>query len=198
MILQNSKLQMPLVFTILLISHLIIISTATAQQPQNQDHQLGGASTANVHPFHASLSREFLDAHNKVRAHAGEPLFTWDNHLARYARRYASLRSQDCQMVHSSGPYGENIFWGATNHWTPTDAVRAWTHEHRFYDRTANTCESGRVCGHYTQIVWRDSTRLGCAYARCLNGGVFVVCTYDPPGNYVNERPFGDGSDGDN
>lgn len=48
----------------------------------------------------------------------------------------------------------------------------------------------GKMCGHYTQIVWRDSVRLGCASVNCLNGGMYAICSYDPPGNYIGESPF--------
>lgn len=60
----------------------------------------------------ASQSREFLTAHNLVRLHLREPPLKWDRRLTRYARRFASQRIVDCKMVHSFGPYGENIFWG--------------------------------------------------------------------------------------
>ncbi|KAF8396669.1 hypothetical protein HHK36_018294 [Tetracentron sinense] len=137
--------------------------------------------------FHA---REFLIAHNKVRLHFREPPFVWDKGLAHYARRFAAKRAKDCKMIHSFGPYGENIFWGGLNHWTPTDVVRSWVREHRFYNRAANGCTQGRLCGHYTQIVWKESVRLGCARVQCNNGGIFAICSYDPPGNYINENPF--------
>jgi hypothetical protein len=45
------------------------------------------------------------------------------------------------------------------------------------------------VCGHYTQIVWRNTKSVGCAVAR--GKGVEVwVCNYDPPGNYAGQRPY--------
>ncbi|KAB1223967.1 Pathogenesis-related protein 1C [Morella rubra] len=138
-----------------------------------------------------SLSKEFLFAHNKVRQHVGEPLLTWDRKLARYARRCATQRFLDCRMVHSYGPYGENLFWGKQDHWTPTEAVQSWVREHRFYDPQNNFCDPGQMCGHYTQIVWRDTLRVGCARKKCKNGGLYIICEYDPPGNYVNESPFG-------
>lgn len=132
----------------------------------------------------------FLAAHNKVRLRAREPPFAWDPKLESYARRYAQKRRRDCQLIHSAGPYGENIFWGGGDQWKVEDAVALWVKEHRFYDRGTRTCMQGRKCGHYTQVVWRDSTRLGCARIQCVNGDTFVVCCYDPPGNYIGENPF--------
>lgn len=50
--------------------------------------------------------------------------------------------------------------------------------------------------GHYSQLVWADTTNVGCVTKYCPNGlantgpGVapyFTVCNYSPPGNYVGE-----------
>ncbi|CAI9101142.1 OLC1v1038401C1 [Oldenlandia corymbosa var. corymbosa] len=138
----------------------------------------------------AGEEKAFLAAHNKARLHAGEPPLVWDAKLAAYARQYAQQRSVDCNMVHSKGPYGENIFWGGGSQWTANDAVAMWIREHRSYDRASMKCEAGKMCGHYTQVVWRDTVRLGCAISRCVSGDTFAVCSYDPPGNYVGENPF--------
>jgi uncharacterized protein YkwD len=140
---------------------------------------------------HLSVRREFLHAHNNVRRHFNEPILKWSRKLARYARRWANKRFLDCQMIHSYGPYGENLFWGKYDHWTATEAVQSWIREHRYYNPHTNECAPGQMCGHYTQIVWRDTSRIGCARKKCLNGGLFVICVYDPPGNYINESPFG-------
>ncbi|MQM04908.1 hypothetical protein Taro_037703 [Colocasia esculenta] len=137
------------------------------------------------------LARQFLASHNAARAGLGLPPLAWDKRLARYAQSYASQRRRDCALVHSGGPYGENIFWGSGRGWTPAQAVAAWVAERRWYDYRANSCAPGQMCGHYTQIVWGSSRRLGCASVTCSAGkGVFIVCNYDPPGNYIGERPY--------
>lgn len=138
-------------------------------------------------PFFA---REFLSAHNKVRMNVTHPLLNWDRKLARYARRWGMKRVADCKMIHSYGPYGENLFWGALDHWTPTEAVESWSKEKQFYNPQNNACSEGEMCGHYTQIIWKDSIKLGCTRVKCQTGGVLMICEYDPPGNYVNESPF--------
>lgn len=138
-----------------------------------------------------ALSRQFVQAHNEARQQLNQPPLTWDRGLARYARRWAMRRFFDCRMTHSYGPYGENIFWGGRDHWTAAEAVESWVREAQFYNPNTNECTPGEMCGHYTQVVWRDTLRVGCARMRCLNGGLLVFCEYDPPGNYVNENPFG-------
>ena len=63
----------------------------------------------------------------------------------------------------------------------------------QYYDHDSNTCSApeGESCGHYTQVVWRASTSIGCARVVCNNNrGVFITCNYNPPGNFNGERPF--------
>ncbi|XP_043718122.1 pathogenesis-related protein 1A-like [Telopea speciosissima] len=120
----------------------------------------------------------------------GEPLMKWDKSLARYARRFAAKRVADCQMIHSNGPYGENIFWGARNIFSPSQVVAEWVNEKHYYNRTDNICAANKICGHYKQVVWRDTVRVGCSMVQCLDGGAYAICSYSPPGNYRGEDPF--------
>ncbi|KAF3487224.1 hypothetical protein F2Q69_00052066 [Brassica cretica] len=115
----------------------------------------------------------------------------WNETLATYAQSYAYERARDCVMKHSSGPYGENLAagWGTMN--GPV-ATEYWMTEKDNYEYATNTCDGGEgVCGHYTQIVWRDSVRLGCGSVRCKNDEyIWVICSYDPPGIYIGQRPY--------
>ncbi|KAK2987450.1 hypothetical protein RJ640_018587 [Escallonia rubra] len=86
-------------------------------------------------------------------------------------------------------PYGENLAKGSGD-FTGKAAVDLWVGEKQYYDYNSNSCASGKVCGHYTQVVWRKSARVGCARVRCNNGWWFITCNYDPPGNYVGQRPY--------
>ena len=134
-------------------------------------------------------------AHNAVRASAQPapepalPNLVWDAELAQVAQSYA----QGCVFQHSGGPYGENLY-AATGTPGVIDAVTAWADEAAQYDYESNGCSA--VCGHYTQIVWRDTARVGCGFADCnpLQGagfsGRYWVCNYDPPGNFVGEKPY--------
>lgn len=134
--------------------------------------------------------QDFLNAHNSARAAVGVGQMTWDNKVASYAQQYAKSHIGDCSLVHSGGPYGENLAWSSGD-LSGTDAVRMWVNEKANYNYGSNTCASGKVCGHYTQVVWRKSVRLGCAKVRCNNNkGTFIGCNYDPPGNYIGQKPY--------
>lgn len=129
-------------------------------------------------------------AHNEARAAVGAPPLSWSDKVTGAAESWAAeLASRGCDLQHSTGgPYGENLYWSSA----PQDArevVASWTDEAQHYGARKNKCARGEVCGHYTQVVWADSRELGCAVASCGAAQVWV-CNYDPPGNYLGQRPF--------
>ncbi|KAH6813463.1 pathogenesis-related protein-1-like protein [Perilla frutescens var. frutescens] len=146
------------------------------------------AATIAVDPANQNSPQDFLDAHNRARAAVGVRPLAWNDTVAKYALHYAHERYGDCEMEHSMGPYGENLAegWGRLS---AVDAVGMWVSEKSCYDYYSNSCVGGE-CLHYTQVVWRDSTHLGCARLQCHNGWLFVICSYDPPGNYIGQRPY--------
>eukprot|EP01018_Ginkgo_biloba_P006477 Gb_11049 [translate_table: standard] len=107
------------------------------------------------------IQQQFLSPHNDARSAVGVGPLQWDDTVAAYAQNYANQRSGDCAMIHSGGQYGENLFAGSGKDYTPADAV-----------------------------VWKNSVKLGCARVVCGNGGNFITCNYDPPGNYVGQKPY--------
>ncbi|KAM7543066.1 hypothetical protein Aperf_G00000005156 [Anoplocephala perfoliata] len=78
--------------------------------------------------------------------------------------------------------------------------MNGWFNENQDYNYGTNQCSA--VCGHYTQMVWANSNRLGCAYTLCdtltnaPNPGplYFFACQYKSPGNYVGEKPYESGA----
>ncbi|MCL7041053.1 hypothetical protein MKW94_021078 [Papaver nudicaule] len=140
-----------------------------------------------IHTSQAQTSQQqYLDAHNAARAEVNVGPLVWDNNVAAYAANYANQRAGDCNLIHSGGPYGENLA-GSSGNLAIGRAVSLWVSEKSQYDYQSNSCQG--VCGHYTQVVWRNSVRLGCASVTCNNGGTFVICSYDPPGNFRGQRP---------
>jgi len=132
-----------------------------------------------------------LERHAHWRKIVGLPALTWSDEMAELADDWArTLKKKGCQMSHRpNNNYGENIFWGTVGHYTAADAVDAWASEKADYDYASNSCNPGKVCGHYTQIVWKNTTEVGCAKIVC-NGNVVWVCNYNPPGNYIGQKPY--------
>ena len=129
----------------------------------------------------ADDAQSLLDAHNGFRDRYCVPAMTWSSDLAASAQSWA----EGCSMSHSSGGnYGENLAWGANL--DAAYAVQLWTDEAGQYDY-AYPAFSGST-GHFTQVVWRGSTELGCGMAAC-NGQNFWVCRYSPSGNYEGQFP---------
>lgn len=135
-------------------------------------------------------------AHNAVRASVNPapttpiPPLTWAGDVAAVAQAHA----EKCVFEHSSSPFGENIY-ATSGGATPQGVVGSWSSEAKDYDYANNSCSD--VCGHYTQVVWAKSLRLGCGMAQCTKNSPFGggswelwVCNYDPPGNYSGERPY--------
>jgi len=44
-----------------------------------------------------------------------------------------------------------------------------------------------KISGHFTQMIWRNSTELGMGMARDQTGKVIIVANYNPPGNYIGQ-----------
>jgi pathogenesis-related protein 1 len=129
-------------------------------------------------------------AHNKERAAADVPPLAWDNKLAQDAAEWAMQLAQMCQLKHSGGSNGENLFWSSVAP-DSTDIVNAWASEQDYYDHETRSCAVGKTCGHYTQIMWKSTKKMGCALAKCKHEkGYISVCKYEPAGNWAGERPF--------
>lgn len=128
------------------------------------------------------FAKEILDAHNNYRADHGVGPLSWDQSAYDYAQNNAD--NYDCSgvLTHTHGPFGENLAAGFKD---GPAAVKAWYVEGETYDYSyANTYD------HFTQVVWKDSTKVGCAYKDCrhTNWGLYIVCEYDPPGNVVGRN----------
>ena len=146
--------------------------------------------------------RKILDAHNAYRTEVGVPPLTWSDDLARFAQKWANelANNGDCELKHRPADendpwkqlYGENIYSGGGSDMSPTiiDAVAAWGEEKMNFDFDTKDCKSGEMCGHFTQMIWKNTTAVGCAIAVCPDGNVIVVCNYDPSGNWGGETPF--------
>ncbi len=143
-----------------------------------------------------------LVAHNKWRAEVGAPEMAYSKELASLAQAWADQlkNTHDCNMKHSAGAFGENIFWQSALAWSngrrellpiaPHEVVDAWGGEKKHYRYADNACAASEVCGHYTQLVWKKSTSVGCGVAVCGNRDQIWVCQYSPAGNRVGEKPY--------
>jgi cysteine-rich secretory family protein len=143
-------------------------------------------------------------AHNAWRQKYGvAQQIAWDDTVAGVAQDWANRIATTGQFDHrpdgadnpDSSPYGENLFaWWASDPATinPQFVVDRWGGEDADYNRVTKTCADGKVCGHFTQVVWATTTKVGCGKASPADDAsqVYWVCNYDPPGNFGRTDPF--------
>jgi len=156
------------------------------------------AKVGGVVPVSRQFEVRLLAAHNQERSALKLPPMTWDPKLAAAARRWAAYLAGTHALVHSTSdpsdpdPDGENLWGGTSGFYSPEDMVGMWTRERSDFkpDRFPNNSRSGRgELGHYTQVVWRATTRIGCGVASDGEDD-FLVCRYKEAGNVLGERPY--------
>ncbi len=131
-----------------------------------------------------------LNAHNAKRAIHRTPALSWDSNVAAGAQKWANACEKGANglFVHSKLPgVGENLAWGSNL--SGKASVDLWYSEIEFYDWddpigsfNQYQIDRDKEVRHFTQVVWRDTTALGCGMKNC-GGENLVVCQYKPPGN---------------
>merc|ERR1719315_43344 len=125
------------------------------------------------------FAKNMLDEHNKYRSRHGVPPLKLDNKMNDYAQNLAESNAAAGEMVHTQRGYGENLASseGYPLHGEPKRIVQRWYNEISMYPGHY-TKESG----HFSQVIWKNSKRLGVGFAQKGNK-LFVAAVYDPPGN---------------
>ena len=147
-----------------------------------------------------------IKRNNEIRSqmYAGYKL-QWSTKLAIDAALYAEELSKTGAWEHdpknsegyTNSPYGENLYTSTKNS-TLSDAINEWYKEKEYYDYGEigdnSTCQAGQMCGHYTQLIWQDTSLFGCAKSIYQIGQYkdwyLIVCKYKTPGNYMGETPY--------
>ncbi|HVM37367.1 MAG TPA: CAP domain-containing protein [Sphingomicrobium sp.] len=158
-----------------------ILATVTAMP-------VAGAASAGAAP--SGLEARLLALHNGERARVGSPALQWDPALAAAAAAYGPVLERMGRLEHSprAGRPGqrENLWMGTRGAFSPDDMVGSWIAERAHFrpgvfpnvSRTGNWLD----VSHYTQLIWRTTTHVGCAVHRGARYD-FLVCRYSPPGN---------------
>ena len=155
-----------------------------------------------------------VEQHNAVRAKVSSmtplPPVTWSADLAKYAQEWTD---QTCMSPkhrpspsQNGKPLGENLYasFGTGDTSPGKHAVDGWAGEVACWtfgaflrgdkcDMNCTTQMRSDGCGHYTQIVWRASTQIGCGVTTCGSGFSMqteVICNYAPAGNFVGMNPY--------
>jgi hypothetical protein len=144
-----------------------------------------------------SFDDRVLAAHNRERLELGLEPLSWNSALAQSAQQWADYLASTGRFEHApenhAAPEGENLWAGTKGYFAPEAMVDAWIREKRFFRAGLfpDNSITGKVedIGHYTQMVWRATTEVGCAEATSTSEDI-LVCRYAEAGNYRGERPF--------
>jgi len=137
---------------------------------------------------------EILAAHNKYRAAVGVPALQWSDSLAAGAQQYANYLASTGQFQHSGSPFGENLAEGGPpNAFTVTQLVDMWGNEKQYFKGgifpDVSSTGNWENVGHYTQVIWRNTTQVGCGVATG-NNNIVMVGRYSPPGNWLGQSVY--------
>lgn len=155
---------------------------------------VAAASSLMIPP--ASLfGNRVLALHNQVRWAAGVRPILWDRGLAQAAEAYAARLASSGRLGHSPASQrpgqGENLWMGTHGAFNVDQMLGSWSSERRMFHsgafpRVSSSGSWGDV-GHYTQMIWPGSVRVGCAVRSSANFD-YLVCRYSPGGNVIGSR----------
>jgi pathogenesis-related protein 1 len=179
----------------LALTALLCSAIATAVSGDTAAPQADGARAAAAATGSAVTEQEMADVvrlHNAARADVGVEPLTWAPKLGAFAQEWANALAGKGDLDHrANDAYGENL--GINQ--TPQAAVESWLGEKAGYQRgTVVTADNTDAVGHYTQMVWKATTTVGCGKAVMKRGAyegfVVLVCNYSPAGNVTGQKPF--------
>jgi hypothetical protein len=139
----------------------------------------------------ALLRSTMIASHNEARRQYGAGPLVWDAALARDAAAYADRLARTNRFEHDKQAgrqvrQGENLFMGTRGAYSYGEMIGLLIDERRYFrpGRFPDVSRTGSVwhVGHYTQVIWPASQRVGCATT--ANGSnEYLVCRYLPAGN---------------
>ena len=150
-----------------------------------------------------------LKVHNDARKEVGVKPIIWSDNLEIDAKKYADyLASKDIfehsenlnklgqgENLYSTAYFvlqekGEKYFFESTNYLE--DASISWLNEKKDFEyaKIGDRKNNFSKIGHYTQMIWNETTQVGIAYSRSKSGKVYVVARYYPAGNIIGQFPY--------
>jgi hypothetical protein len=143
------------------------------------------------------FNQRVLASHNQERAALGLAPLRWNPQLARAAGTWAEQLASSGRFEHSPEVprlrVGENLWGGTAGRFAPEQMVGLWLEEKRYFKPGVfpanSTSGNAHDVGHYTQVIWRRTTEVGCSLARGEQEDI-LVCRYAQAGNVRGQSPL--------
>ncbi|KAF5661389.1 PR-1 class pathogen-related protein [Fusarium heterosporum] len=170
--------------------------TYVAQEPETEEPEAepskapsSGSGSGSGSSSLTSDQQKAVDLHNEARKAVGNGPLEWDDSLLAGAQEWADHIASLGSLTHSQGEDGENLYMGTTS--TPlADAVEAFLSEKSLYKGEAISGSNYMGFGHYTQCVWKSTTKVAMAVSKGSDGASYVVARYQEPGNMIGSKPY--------
>lgn len=180
---------------------------------------------SHLHEFSEAERDQVVHQHNHWRNLAASGQLPDINNQSFYAKNMQKL-TYDLELEHNAQEFAKFCYWGHSIlhkfntldyymgenlYITSAKSINAtfhiekvledWSREHQNYNYLTQTCKFGQMCGHFSQVIWAETTKVGCAISFCESmanmgewweqeGGIFMVCQYSKGGNVKGKRPF--------
>lgn len=162
------------------------------------------ATSATASAAGSDYTSQALSQHNIHRANHSAPALTYNTQLAGYAAQVAASCVFAHDLSEGGGGYGQNIAaYGSSDltGFTPTVMLEVaisdqWYNGEvnlylpSYYGKPTPDMTNFEAWGHFSQLVWKSSTGVGCATQLCPAGTIFpsyqsyyTVCNYQGAGN---------------
>ncbi|PIO61167.1 SCP-like protein [Teladorsagia circumcincta] len=190
------------------------VNTKKAQDKHHKEQKEVPTTTPVTHcPFNNGMTDEvrqmFVDKHNEIRSVIARGLAK--NKLGGFAPKAAKMLkvsydceveqnmmewAKQCKWAHSSykarNGWGQNLYSVNARNLNKTrmakQSVEAWfselTNRGVPQDNIISWNVFAKGVGHYSQVAWHNSNKIGCAVQWCEKM-TFVGCEYKPTGNYL-------------
>ena len=154
-----------------------------------------GASSATLYRSSTPTAARLLAMHNIERSRVKSPPLAWDPQLAAAAASSGPTLARMGRLEHSprnSRPgQRENLWMGTRGAFSPEQMVASWIEERNafrpgVFPAVSRTGDWSDVA-HYTQLIWKETTRVGCAIQPAGQWDS-LICRYSPPGNIDGRR----------